>query len=72
MSVRRDLREGSEPGMQSRGWVRGAGKGDCGDKIILLLAESFSSSLFFFLPQRAVKLMVLHVDLQKLFCERDG
>ena len=48
MSVRRDLREGLEPGMQSRGWVRGAGKGDCGDKIILLLAESFSSSLFFF------------------------
>ena len=48
MSVQRDLREGSEPGMQSRGWVRGAGKGDCGDKIILLLAESFSSSLFFF------------------------
>ena len=71
MSVRRDLQEGSEPGMQSRGWVRGAGKGDCGDKIILLLAESFSSSLFFFLPG-AVKLMVLHVGLQKLFCERDG
>ena len=47
MSVRRDLQEGSEPGMQSRGWVRGAGKGDCGDKIILLLAESFSSSSFF-------------------------
>ena len=52
MSVRRDLQEGSEPGMQSRGWVRGAGKGDCGDKIILLLAKSFSSSLFFFLPRR--------------------
>ena len=47
MSVRRDLREGSEPVMQSQGWVRGAGKGECGDKTILLLAESFSSSSFF-------------------------
>jgi len=47
MSVRRDLREGSDPVMQSQGWVRGAGKGECGDKTILLLAESFSSSSFF-------------------------